>query len=486
MRRFLADSLILLGAYFLAFLLRFDFHTPTWGWHAVSCGFGSAFLLGWAGLLLFRCHQLPARAILLRNLPLFVYAVTFMMGCQLILRLLFVHESYAIYLRPPIGVIVMAGVLELLGLLALRYIQRLQLRPIEVADLLGRVETEIGSPRVLEALRGKVVLITGAGGSLGGELARQALRAHPKRLILLDMSEAALYQIHTALTELPSDTQLIPIVANCAHRERMHAILTAEQPDFLFHAASYKHVPMMERNVSEAISNNALTTRMLAEEALACGIGTFLLLSTDKASSPDSAMAISMRLAEIFLCDLAEQHKTRFCAVRFGNVLASSGSVVEKFRRQIANGGPVTVTDAQMKRRFITLSEASGLILQASTYAKGGEVFCLDMGEEVTILSLAETMISLSGLRPHKDIPIIFTGMRPGEKTTEAAKGPQRELIPTAHPRLFTVLQPSRPHDFAERLLRQCTDLTRQGAALSIEQLQTCLSEKGKEYHECL
>ncbi len=477
MRRAIADSIVLLGAYLIAFLLRFDFGTPTWGWQAVLLGFGSAFLLGWAGLLLFHCHQLCARAVSLRTLPRFVYAVGFTVGCQLLLRVFFVHESYAIYLRPPIGVIVMAGVLELMGLLIIRYVQRLQLRPIEVADLLGRVETEVGVSCVLNALHSKSVMITGAGGSIGSELARQVLQAKPSRLILLDVSEASLYQLHSHLDEHATHTELVPIVANCAQRERIHEVLVRERPDFLFHAAAYKHVPMMELNAVEALTNNALATRILAEEALRCGIGTFVLISTDKVIAPTSAMGISKRLAEIFMCDLVGQGTTRFCAVRFGNILGSSGSVVEKFREQIAKGGPITVTDARMERCFMTLPDAGGLILQAAVHAKGGERFILDMGKPMTILALAETMCRLSGLRPHKDIPIRFTGMRPGETLAEGSESSSVNTLPTNHPRISVEHTPQPPHNITERCLQRCTTWVQCHTPITVDLLQSLLQE---------
>ncbi len=477
MKRYLGDSLVLLGAYLIAFLLRFDFHTPTWGWQAVLLGFGSAFVLGWAGLLLCRCHRLCARAVSLRTLPRFVYAVGFTVACQFLLRILFVHESYAIYLRPPIGVIVMAGVLELMGLLLLRYMQRLQLRPIEVADLLGRVETEVGVPRVLHALHSKVVMITGAGGSIGSELARQVLQAKPSRLLLLDVSEASLYQLYSHLGERISQTELVPIVANCADRERMHELLARERPDFLFHAAAYKHVPMMELNAVEALTNNALATRVLAEVALQCGVGTFVLISTDKVIAPTSAMSISKRLAEVFMCDFVGQGTTCFCAVRFGNVLGSSGSVVEKFREQIAKGGPITVTDARMERCFMTMPDAGGLILQAAVRATGGECFVLDMGKPMTILALAETMCRLSGLRPHKDIPIVFTGMRPGESLVEASGLSVAHATPTDHPRIYIGHGAQYSHEMTKQCLQRCVAMTQQRAPVTVDMLHTLLQE---------
>lgn len=482
MSRFLADSIVLFVAYVAAFLLRFDFGTPTWGWQTVLCGFGSAFVLGWAGLLLFRCHRLSPRTISLRNLPRFVGAVAFTVICQLVLRYVVLRDDASIVWRPPASVAVMAGVLALAGLLACRYVRRLQLRPIEVADLLGRGESEVNTPTVREGFAGKTVIITGAGGSIGSELSRQVWAAHPKRLILVELSEAALYQIHTQLFDQGGDTSaLLPIVADCGDRALMRELLTRERPDFLLHAAAYKHVPMMERNPVEALRNNALATRTLAEEAKAIGVGTFVLISTDKAIHPVSSLGVSKRLAEIFMRDLTEDGKTRFCAVRFGNVLGSSGSVVPRFRQQIAKGGPVTVTDPRMERYFMTPSEAVGLILQAATFAKGGEIFVLDMGKPMTILSLAETMIRLSGLRPGKDIPIVFTGVRPGEKLTEELGVDATRAERTDHERIFVGHIPQLPHPAVEALLARCDTLSQSGLRLTPEDLRTLLIEEGNQ-----
>ena len=481
MIRALADSAVLLVAYVAAFLLRFDFGVPTWGWGRVLCGFGAAFVLGWAGLLLFRCHRLRARAISLRNLPRFACAAAFTVLCQLLLRYVFLPEDGFICLRPPASVAIMAGVLELAGLLSLRYVGRLQLRPIEVADLLGRGESEVNTPAVREGFRGKTVLITGAGGSIGSELARQVLAAYPKRLILVELSEAALYRIHTELSDRDAAGCVVPIVADCGDRALMRDLLARERPDFLLHAAAYKHVPMMERNPCEALRNNAIATRVLAEEAREAGVGTFVLISTDKAIRPISAMGISKRLAEILVRDLANAGDTRFCAVRFGNVLGSSGSVVPRFREQIARGGPVTVTDPRMERYFMTISEASGLVLQAATFAKGGEIFVLDMGKPMTIQTLAETMIRLAGLTPGRDIAIVYSGIRPGEKLSEELGVSAAHAERTAHARIFVGHIPQLPPDAVKTLFARIQALSQRGLRLTVEDLRTLLPEEGTQ-----
>ena len=271
---------------------------------------------------------------------------------------------------------------------------------------------------------------------------------------------------------------LLPVVADCGDRALMRDLLMRGRPDFLLHAAAYKHVPMMERNPVEALRNNALATRTLAEEARAAGVGTFVLVSTDKAIRPISAMGVSKRLAEIFVRDLAGG-PTRFCAVRFGNVLGSSGSVVPRFRAQIAKGGPVTVTDPRMERYFMTIAEASGLVLQAATFARGGEIFVLDMGKPMTIVSLAETMIRLSGLRPGRDIPIVFSGIRPGEKLAEELGVSAAHAERTGHARIFVGRIPQLPPEAVAKLLTRANNLSQRGLRLTVEDLRTLLNEEG-------
>ena len=477
MRQSLADTLALFAAYMAAFLLRFDFQTPRWGWEPVLTGFLAAAVLGWFGLRLFRCHRLSPRTITLKNLPRFALAALFTVLLQLILRYLITADE-AIVLRPPASVAIMGGILELAFLLMLRYVPRLQLRPIEIADLLGRTESEVGTVRVRTEFGNRRVLITGAGGSIGSELARQVLAAGPAKLILLDISEAALYVIHSELSASPHAKVLMPVVGDCSDTERIRGLLQQEQPDIILHAAAYKHVPMMEFNPSEALTNNALGTRRLAEVACEEHIGTFVLISTDKAIRPISAMGISKRLAELFTRDLATEGSTRFCAVRFGNVLGSSGSVVPLFRKQIAAGGPVTVTDPRMERYFMTIAEASGLVLQAATLAKGGEIFVLDMGRPVTILSLAESMIRLAGLRPHRDIKIVYSGIRPGEKLSEELGVSAANAERTDHERIFVGHIPQWPRDAVKKLIKRCEELAGKGIALTVGDLRTLLNDE--------
>ncbi|MEI7899396.1 MAG: nucleoside-diphosphate sugar epimerase/dehydratase [bacterium] len=312
-----------------------------------------------------------------------------------------------------------------------------KIRDVDVADLLGREEMTVDGRAVVELLGQKRVLVTGAGGTIGSELARQILRTGPEQLVLVERSENALYEIEREFRHLGLETPVVTLLADIGERHRMSAILGQYKPQVVVHAAAHKHVPMMELNPVEALRNNVLATRALGELAVEHGVERFVFISTDKAVNPVSVMGISKRLAEIALQDLNRRNRTRFSAVRFGNVLDSSGSVVPLFREQIRKGEAVTVTHPEMTRYFMTISEAVSLVLQAAALAKGGEIFVLDMGAPVKIVELAEEMIALSGLRPHEDIPIMFTGIRPGEKLFEELDVSERSAYKTGHARIF-------------------------------------------------
>ncbi len=296
-----------------------------------------------------------------------------------------------------------------------------QLREVRVEDILGREPVREELQRVGAYLADQVVLVTGAGGSIGAELSRQIARVGPRALILVDHAEDNLFQIHRELEEDRHFRLSVPVLADCKEEERMREVLSEHRPTIIFHAAAYKHVAMMESNPVEAIRNNALATRLMARIAGEIGVRTFVLVSTDKAVRPATVMGASKALAEWAVEAAAVLHPaTRYSTVRFGNVLGSSGSVVPIFRRQIATGGPVTVTDPRMTRYFMTIPEAVQLIIRAgSVDARSGEIFVLEMGEPVSIIELAETMIRLSGLEPEHDIAIEIVGARPGEKFHE-------------------------------------------------------------------
>ncbi len=308
-----------------------------------------------------------------------------------------------------------------------------QLREVRVEDILGREPVRMELERVGSYLAGEVVLVTGAGGSIGGELCRQIARVGPRRLILVDHAEDNLFEINRELEEERHVRTAVPVLADCKEEERMREVLSEHRPTVVFHAAAYKHVAMMESNPVEAVRNNALATRLVARIAGEMGVGTFVLISTDKAVNPATVMGASKALAEWAVEAAAARHPaTRYSTVRFGNVLASSGSVVPIFRRQIAAGGPVTVTDARMRRYFMTIPEAVQLVIRSGSLSEGsGQVYVLEMGDPVRIIDLAETMIRLSGLEPERDIAIEIVGARPGEKFHEDLFNPYERIQPT-------------------------------------------------------
>jgi FlaA1/EpsC-like NDP-sugar epimerase len=305
-----------------------------------------------------------------------------------------------------------------------------QVRPVEVEDVLGREPVRMDLDRVGGYLTGRVVLVTGAGGSIGSELCRQIARVGPSKLVLLDHAEDNLFAIRRELVEDRHVLNTVAVLADCKEGERMREVFAEHRPAIVFHAAAYKHVHLIEENPVEAVRNNALATRLLCQVAGEYGVKAFVLVSTDKAVSPATVMGASKALAE-WAVEAADQRfpATAFCAVRFGNVLGSSGSVVPIFRRQIAAGGPVTVTHRDMTRYFMTIPEAVQLVIRSGSLVQGGEVFVLEMGEPVRIMDLARDMIRLSGLEPDRDIAIEVIGPRPGEKLHEELFNPyEREL----------------------------------------------------------
>jgi FlaA1/EpsC-like NDP-sugar epimerase len=314
-----------------------------------------------------------------------------------------------------------------------------QLREVRVEDMLGREPVRMELERVGAYLAGQTVLVTGAGGSIGSELCRQIARVGPRRLILVDHAEDNLFEILRELEEDRHVRTAVPVLADCREEERMREVLNEHRPSVLFHAAAYKHVSMMEVNPLEAVRNNALATRLVARIAGELSLAAFVLVSTDKAVKPANVMGASKALAEWAVEAAAARYpNTKYATVRFGNVLASSGSVVSIFSRQIAAGGPVTVTDPRMSRYFMTIPEAVQLVIRAGSLSdRSGEVFVLDMGDPVRIIDLAETMIRLSGLEPEKDIAIQIVGARPGEKFHEDLFNPYERPQPTPAQRIL-------------------------------------------------
>jgi FlaA1/EpsC-like NDP-sugar epimerase len=328
-----------------------------------------------------------------------------------------------------------------------------QLRELQVEDVLGREPVRMELDRVGAYLANQVVLVTGAGGSIGGELCRQIARVGPRKLVLVDHAEDNLFEIARELEDERHVRTAVPVLADCKEEERMREVLAEHRPAIVFHAAAYKHVGMMELNPVEAVRNNALATRLVARIAGELGVETFVLVSTDKAVSPATVMGASKALAEWAVEAAAERHPgTRFATVRFGNVLGSSGSVVPIFRRQIAAGGPVTVTDARMQRYFMTIPEAVQLIIRSGSLSeRSGEVFVLEMGEPVLIVDLAKAMIRLSGYEPDKDIAIEVVGAKPGEKLHEELFNPFERPQPTPAEKILRADRPRLDPDWVER-----------------------------------
>jgi FlaA1/EpsC-like NDP-sugar epimerase len=372
--------------------------------------------------------------------------------------------------RTGLGVQIMPALYELLE----GRVNISRFREVRIEDLLGRDPVKLDEEALRAFLGGKRVLVTGAGGSIGSELARQVARFGPRGLLLVERSELALFDVHRDLVRLWPGLVVTPLMADVGDVERMRAILEEYRPEVVVHAAAHKHVPLMEENPCEALKNNALATWRLGALAGELGVERFVLVSTDKAVRPSSVMGASKRLAELFVQELDRRHGTVYVAVRFGNVLGSTGSVIPIFREQIENGGPVTVTHPEMTRYFMTIPEAAQLVLQASAMGEGGEIFVLDMGEPVKIVDLAHDMIHLAGLTPGEDIEVVFTGVRPGEKLFEELGLDQEELEKTRHPKIYIGKLAAYPAARVEAAVARVDELSRRGDG---EELREYLAE---------
>jgi FlaA1/EpsC-like NDP-sugar epimerase len=337
---------------------------------------------------------------------------------------------------------IIPGVYEIVG----DKVNLSRIREVAIEDLLGREPVQLDENIVGAAIRSRVVLVTGAGGSIGSELCRVLCRFGPERLVLVERFENALFEIHRELSAAFPHVPIEPRIADVCDGGRMTHIFETTKPELVFHAAAHKHVPMMEWNPGEAVKNNVGGTRTVADLADRFHVERFVLISTDKAVNPSSVMGATKRVAEIYLQALSQRSSTRFVTVRFGNVLGSAGSVIPIFRDQIAKGGPITVTHPEMTRYFMTIPEASQLVLQAAAMGTGGEIFILDMGEPVRIVDLARDLVRLSGLRPDDDIEINFVGVRPGEKLMEELSTDSEHADKTKHPKIF--IGRIRPHDW--------------------------------------
>ena len=317
---------------------------------------------------------------------------------------------------------------------------QMQPRPIDIADLLGRETIETDTDGLTRWLCNKTLMVTGASGSIGSELCRQLLKHGPQELIVLDRNETGLFWVERELNDAHSSATIIPTVTDITDAGRVEHVFAEHQPDIVFHAAAYKHVPLMEQHPGEALKNIPLATSTLARAAGKHDVETFVMISTDKAVNPTSVMGCCKRVAEMLVQLIAAESKTQFSTVRFGNVLNSAGSVVPVFREQILRGGPLTVTHPDIERYFMTIPEAARLVIQAGLLGTGGEVFVLDMGEPVRIADLAHDMVKLSNLEVGRDIEIRYTGLRPGEKLYEELFTEHEALLDTGHPKIYSAI----------------------------------------------
>jgi FlaA1/EpsC-like NDP-sugar epimerase len=312
-----------------------------------------------------------------------------------------------------------------------------QIRRIRIEDLLERDPIRLDEDNIRLQLNNKIVLVTGAAGSIGSELVRQIIRYHPRQIILLDQAESPLYEVEMEIRDKLPAEQIEVVIGDIRNEDRMDNLFRTFKPQVVFHAAAYKHVPMMENNPSESVFTNILGTKIVADLSVRYGVEKFVMISTDKAVNPSNVMGASKRIAEIYAQALGKTSTTRFITTRFGNVLGSNGSVIPRFRQQIEKGGPVTITHPEITRYFMTIPEACQLVLEAGSMGKGGEIFLFDMGSSVKIVDLARKMIKLSGLILDKDIKIVYTGLRPGEKLYEELLNDKEKAIPTHHSQIL-------------------------------------------------
>lgn len=354
-----------------------------------------------------------------------------------------------------------------------------KLKEVEIEDLLGRDPIQINTEEVLDSVHNKVILVTGGGGSIGSELCRQIAAHHPKQLIILDIYENSAYEIQQELLRKYPDLNQVVLIASVRNTARIEKIFETYHPDIVYHAAAHKHVPLMETSPNEAIKNNVFGTYKTAQAAAKYGVKKFVLISTDKAVNPTNIMGASKRICEMVIQMMNHTTDTNFVAVRFGNVLGSNGSVIPLFKQQIAAGGPVTVTDPNIIRYFMTIPEAVSLVLQAGAYARGGEIFVLNMGEPVKILDLATNLIKLSGYKPGEDIEIKFTGLRPGEKMYEELLMNEEGLKETANKMIFI----GKPIEFDEEEFRRQLDILEQEAVNEDGDIRTEVMKIVPTYH---
>ena len=432
-----ADVAVLAVAHWGAFALRFDFHAPRWGWRAVALSFVTVAVVQIVALIACGCYRMAWRRLSRRDLPRYFLAAVSACAVLTALRYLTPMDEF-LHVRPPYSVTLITSLLAALGLVGWRIAwSAYAASRVKVDDLLERSVRRMDGTIAARFLHGKTVLVTGAGGSIGSEIVRQVVSAGPKLVLMVERGENALYEIDRELRQNGVTVPFKALMVDINDRERMEDVISFYRPEVLLHAAAYKHVPMVEQNPREGARNNTEATRSIAELALTYRVARFVLISTDKAVNPVSVMGRTKLAAERAILALnADDAPTSFCAVRFGNVLGSSGSVVPLFREQIANHRPVTVTHPDMKRYFMTVEEAVGLVLQAASRDEKA-VYTLDMGKPVRILDLAEDMIRQAGYKPYVDVPIVFTGIRPGEKLFEELDISEKSAYKTDMARIY-------------------------------------------------
>lgn len=354
-----------------------------------------------------------------------------------------------------------------------------KLRDVEITDLLGRAQVKVNNSEILKSLQDKVVMVTGGGGSIGSELCRQIARSEPKTLLIFDIYENNAYTIQQELKRKHPELHLVTLIGSVRNTNRINSIMEKYRPDIVFHAAAHKHVPLMEDSPNEAIKNNVEGTYKTARAAAAYSVKKFVLISTDKAVNPTNIMGASKRLCEMVVQMMNRQSDTDFVAVRFGNVLGSNGSVIPLFKKQIAEGGPVTVTHPDIIRYFMTIPEAVSLVLQASYYAHGGEIFVLDMGEPVKIADMARNLIRLSGFIPDEDIKIVYTGLRPGEKLYEELLMDEEGMQETENELIFI----GRPIEMDDEKFKEQLDMLDRESRNESDRIKEIVAEIVPTYH---
>ncbi len=432
-----ADTAALGFAYLSAIWLRLDFQEPQWGWRKTALSFVAVCVVHLASLVACGCYRLSWRRTRAADVPR--YAVAMALACAVLTAMRFFMPEVAFaHVRPPYSVTVMSFVLGTAGVVGIRFAWRFFWESrSEDRMLLERDERTFDNSSAARFLAGRTVMVTGAGGSIGSEIVRQVAASGAAKVLMVERCENALYEIDRAMRASGARTEFVPLMVDAGDRARMSRVFSEWRPSVVLHAAAYKHVPMVELNPEEGWRNNAEATKTLAELAAESGVGRFVLISTDKAVNPVSVMGKTKLAAEGAVMAMnGEPGGTSFCAVRFGNVLGSSGSVVPLFREQIARGGPVTVTHPDMRRYFMTVREAVSLVLQAASRDERA-VYTLDMGEPVRILDLAEGMIRQSGRRPYVDVYIVFTGIRPGEKLFEEIDVSERSCYKTDMAKIY-------------------------------------------------